>query len=126
MYAWAHKHKNNSPWARRLVDYFNVAEAKMTSEEYLKEGTITEFSGISFDPYTYLEGKRVLRLLTQKIRRNAKFIKKMRLDPASGRKSITEQRRIWDFISFLPPKGGRLEVHSKFPHCTVCHRTRGR
>ena len=119
VYAWAHKHKNNSPWARRLVDYFNVAEAKMTSEEYLKEGTITEFSGISFDPYTYLEGKRVLRLLTQKIRRNAIFIKKMRLDPASGRKSITEQRRIWDFISFLPPKGGRLEVHSKFPHCTV-------
>ena len=62
VYAWGHKHKNNSHWAGRLVDYFNVAEAKMISEEYLKEGTITEFSGISFDPYTYLEGKRVLRL----------------------------------------------------------------
>ena len=119
VYAWAHKNENNSHWAGRLVDYFNVAEGKMTSEEYLKEGTITEFSGISFDPYTYLEGKRVLRLLTQKLRGNAKFIKTMRLDPASGRKSITEQRRIWDFISFLPSEGGSLEVHSKFPHCTV-------
>ena len=94
-----------------------------TSEEYLKEGTITEFSGISFNPYTYLEGKRVPRLLTQKIRGNANFIKKMRidkaLDPASGRKSITEQRRIWDFIPFLPPKGEGPEVHSKVLHCTV-------
>ena len=119
VYTWGHTHKNNSRWAGSLVDYFNVAEARMTNEGYLKEGTITEFSGISFDPYTYLEGKRVLRLLTQKIRSNAKFIKKMRLDPASGRKAITEQGRIWDFISFLPPKGGGLVVHSKFPHCTV-------
>ena len=118
VYAWAHRHKNNSPWAGRLVDYFNVAEAKMTSEEYLEEGTITEFSGISFDPYSYLEGKRVLRLLTQKIRKNSKFVHEMRLDPASGRKSITEQRRLWDFISFLPPDSGVL-AFQKFPHCTV-------
>ncbi len=118
VYAWAHRHKNNSPWAGRLVDYFNVAEAKMTSEEYLKQGTITEFSGISFDPYSYLEGKRVLRLLTQKIRKNSKFVHEMRLDPASGRKSITEQRRLWDFISFLPPDSGVL-AFQKFPHCTV-------
>ena len=118
VYAWGHKHKNNSHWAERLVDYFNVAEAKMTSEEYLQEGTITEFSGISFEPYNYLEGKRVLRLLTQKLRENSKFIHEMRLDPASGRPSITDQRRIWDFISFLPPDSGVL-AFQKFPHCTV-------
>ena len=118
VYTWGHKHKNNSRWAGLLVDYFNVAEAKMASEEYLKEGTITEFSGISFDPYTYLEGKRVLRLLTQKIRRNAEFIKEMRLDPESSRPSITDQERIWDFISFLPPEGREL-AFQKFPHCTV-------
>ena len=118
VYAWAHKNENNSHWAGRLVDYFNVAEAKMTSEEYLKEGTITQFSGISSDSYTYLEGKRVLRLLTQKIRENSKFIREMRLDPESGRNSITEQRRLWDFISFLAPKG-RGMAFQKFPHCTV-------
>ena len=118
VYAWGHKHKNNSRWAGLLVDYFNVAEAKMASEEYLKEGTITEFSGISFDPYTYLEGKRVLRLLIQKIRGNVEFIKEMRLDPESGRPSITDQVRIWDFISFLPPEGRKL-AFQKFPHCTV-------
>ena len=118
VYAWGHKHKNNSRWAGLLVDYFNVTEAKMASEEYLKEGTITEFSGISFDPYTYLEGKRVLRLLTQKIRGNAEFIEEMRLDPKSGRLSITDQERIWDFILFLPPEGREL-AFQKFPHCTV-------
>ena len=118
VYAWAHKNENNSHWAGRLVDYFNVAEAKMTSEEYLKEGTITEFSGISFDSYTYLEGKRVLRLLTQKIRENSKFIREMRLDPASGRNSITEQKRLWDFISFLARKEGEM-AFQRFPHCTV-------
>ena len=72
VYAWGHKHKNNSHWAERLVDYFNVAEAKMTSEEYLQEGTITEFSGISFEPYNYLEGKRVLRLANPETSRELK------------------------------------------------------
>ncbi len=55
IYTWANKNKATSHWAELMTEYFEVAEAKMAQNEYLKEGTITEFSGISFDPYTYLE-----------------------------------------------------------------------
>lgn len=68
IYAWASQQKATSSWAHRMVEYFNVAESKMANREYLREGTITEFSGIYFDSYSYLEGKRILRLLMKKIR----------------------------------------------------------
>jgi len=118
IYSWANRHKNDSPWARTLVEFFNVAEARMANSEYLKEGTITEFSGISFDPYTYLEGKRVLRLLTQKLRDNKSFVKEMRLDPATRRSGISDQPRLWDFISFTLPDGNAPKF-DKYPHCTI-------
>ena len=43
----------------------------MVEDEYLTEGSITEFNGIHFDKeneYTYLEGKRLLKLLMKKIK----------------------------------------------------------
>ena len=52
VYCWAQAQKGGSQWATMLVDYFNIAEARMAEDGYLKEGTITEFSGIAFDPYT--------------------------------------------------------------------------
>ncbi len=118
VYTWGNEHKCNSKWAIFMVDYFNLAEAKMANEKYLKEGTITEFSGIAFDPYTYLECKRVLRLLTQKLRDNKEFVKAMRLDAATGRVSITDQARLWDFVSFKPLDGTNV-AFQKYPHCTV-------
>ena len=57
----------------------------MASEAYLKEGTITEFSGVSFDPFSYLEGKRILCLLTQKIRGNKSFIKELLIHARLGK-----------------------------------------
>jgi hypothetical protein len=45
IYAWASGHKNDSQWARFLIDYFKVSETKMAAQEYFKEGTITQFSG---------------------------------------------------------------------------------
>ena len=118
VYSWGSQQKSNSQWAKFMVDYFNVAETKMADDGYLKEGTITEFSGISFDPYTYLEGKRVLRLLTQKLRDNRRFVNQMGLDASEGRSSITEQARLWDFLRFKLPDGVDLAFHD-FPHCTV-------
>ncbi len=118
VYSWASNHKRDSQWAGFLVDYFNVAEARMAASEYLKEGTITEFSGIDFDPYTYLEGKRVLRLLSEQLRGNAAFIRDMRLDADTKRSSITDQGRLWDFISFTSPDGSSPKF-DKYPHCTI-------
>ena len=102
-----------------MVEYFEVAEAKMAQDEYLKEGTITEFSGISFNPYTYLEGKRVLRLLMQKIRENKKFIREMGIDiNAPGRSSITRQDVLWDFLR-IKNVNGQQPPFQTYPHCTV-------
>ena len=118
IYNWASSHKRDAQWAGFLVDYFNVAESRMAASEYLKEGTITEFSGIDFDPFTYLEGKRVLRLLSEKLRANAAFIRDMRLDAETKRSSITDQARLWDFISFTSPDGSSPKF-DKYPHCTI-------
>jgi len=52
IYSWAQEQKQRSNWAGFLVGYFNAAESRMANDQYLKEGTITEFSGNSFDPYT--------------------------------------------------------------------------
>lgn len=51
IYTWASA--SRSPWARHMVDYFNVAENKMVQNKYLTEGTITQFSGINIEPYGY-------------------------------------------------------------------------
>jgi hypothetical protein len=117
IYSWASK--SQSPWAKHMIQYFNVAENNMVQNEYLKEGTITEFSGINLEPYTYPEGKRVLRLLTNKIRNNAKFIKEMNLDPETCRPAITDDRGgVWDMISFKRNKS-KCGSFTGYPHCTL-------
>lgn len=118
LYSWANENMSQSAWAKHMVGYFNVAENKMAQSEYLVEGTITEFSGINFDPYTYLEGKRVLRLLTNKVRNNKSFMKEMNLDQNSKRSAITnDPSGVWDFISFNT-KSSREKNFTGHPHCT--------
>jgi hypothetical protein len=75
----------------------------MVKDNYLTEGTLTDFTGIPFgkdEPMTYLEGKRVLKLLMRKIRANKKAIE-LGLDvKKDGRGGITQDEYLWDFISF--------------------------
>lgn len=118
VYAWANQQKTTSSWARRMVEYFNVAESKMANAGYLKEGTITEFSGISFNSYSYLEGKRLLRLLMKKIRQDKKFMKTMGLVDSEGRHAISDDERVWDYIRFSS-RDGRERDFNEYPHCTV-------
>lgn len=57
------KVKSSSTWSSALVEYFEVAERKMTESGYLKEGSLTVFTGIHFNQdsqYNYLEAKRLL------------------------------------------------------------------
>lgn len=116
IYTWAGA--SQSPWAKHMVDYFNVAENNMVQNEYLKEGTITQFSGINLDPQTYLEGKRVLKLLTDKIRKNNQFMGLMNLDSASRRPAITDDAHgVWDMISFRNNTGKKSNF-TGYPHCT--------
>ena len=59
VYNWTYKETKKSEWAKKLIEYFNVAENKMVEDEYLTEGSITEFTGVDFNennPFSYLEG----------------------------------------------------------------------
>ena len=66
VYAWFGKRATDSFWARQLVRYIQVFESKMLARDDHIRGTITVFDGLRFDdenPYTYREGKRMIRLL---------------------------------------------------------------
>jgi hypothetical protein len=114
IYEWGYKHIQKTAWAKQFTGYFEVAETKMIKDEYLKEGTLTRFTGIHFDndnPYSYPEAKRLLELLMGELKTNKKLIKEMGIDPHStGRGAITGQRgyAVWDFISVAEARNAQL------------------
>jgi hypothetical protein len=79
-----------------------VAERKWPAEGYLKEGTLTEFSGIHFDeknPYSYPEGKRLIRLMLGELR-DRSDLKQIANLKAPGRGKITGRgvTHVWDYL----------------------------
>ena len=93
IYQWLIRQRHRSEWARRTVEYFEIAEVKFAEKEYLREGTLTKFSGIPFDKtntYNYPEAKRVLKLAMDELKGRKDLIKTLRMDPKnSGRGMIT-------------------------------------
>ncbi|SVB55158.1 uncharacterized protein METZ01_LOCUS208012, partial [marine metagenome] len=102
VYSWAYKETNKSKWARKLIDYFNVLENKYMVGKL--EGSITEFTGVHFDdenPYSYLEGKRQLRLLMNKIKQNKILKEELNVDLSKkGRGGIKKAGNLWDYLTF--------------------------
>ena len=93
----------------------------MIAKEYLKQGTLTMFDGPCFDednPYTHLEGKRLIRLLRDELRKR-KDLRALCGDPiGEGRTAITGQgfEGVWDY---LPLKQAKEAVQfTAFPHLT--------
>ncbi len=123
LYVWFAKQRDRSPWAGRLTDYLEIMEAKMVEKGYLVEGALTTFAGFPFSaehPYTYLEGKRLLRLAIEELRTSTRLRKELGMNPkAPARSAITEGRAasVWDFI---PLKiAGEGESFTKSPHLTL-------
>jgi len=121
VYSWAHKETKNSEWAKKLVDYFNVLENNMVEDEYLREGSITEFMGIHFDddnPYSYREGKRQLKLLVNKIRKNKILGDELNIDlKAKGRSGIKKEGNLWDYLTFNTET--KQKSFTDEPHLTI-------
>ena len=121
VYSWAYKETNKSEWARKLIEYFNVLENNMVEEEYLKEGSITEFTGVHFDdenPYTYREGKRQLRLLINKIKQNKILKEELNVDLSKkGRGGIKKAGNLWDYLTFNT--GVDDKSFTDEPHLTI-------
>ena len=107
--------------AKKLVDYFNVLENNMVEDEYLTEGSITEFTGIHFDddnPYSYREGKRQLKLLVNKIRKNKILNDELNVDlKAKGRSGIKKEGNLWDYLTFKT--GIKQKSFTDEPHLTI-------
>ena len=123
VYSWFMKESQKSLWAQRMVNYMEAAENRMTTDGYLKEGTLTVFSGVPFNennPYNYQEAKRVLRLAMEQLKKRRNLQKKLGMDPTGqGRPAITgkDMSSVWDF---LPLKQSRKEPNfTRFPHLTL-------
>jgi hypothetical protein len=123
VYAWLCKQGRRSSWARHCLDYMQVAEAKETANEYLREGKLTMFSGIPFgngEPYTYGQAKRLLKLLREELCGDSRLSTRIRADlSAAGRPAITGQNdsAVWDFIPMRQTR--RVEKHTQHPHLTL-------
>lgn len=122
VYAWFCRKAPESIWARRFAEYVEVFETKTLAKGYDIRGTLTMFNGFHFDdehPYTYREGKRLLRLMREEFCNNKKLVKALKLDSkAPGRPAITRGAKgmVWDVICL---KAGRDQRFSHYPHLTT-------
>lgn len=123
VYSWFDQKRDTSPWARTLVEYMEVFEARAPAEEYEIRGTITMFNGLRFDeksPFTYREGKRILGLLADNLQSRKDLQKELKIDPIGKRRpAITRGPDVWDFI---PLRIARGHPFIEFPHLTMVFR----
>ena len=123
LYVWLCKECSGSDWARTLTDYLAIAEARLVADEYLTAGALTVFAGIHFStesPYSYIEAKRLLRLVTDELRERKELVKHLGMDPnGEGRSAITGVggSNVWDFLSLKAARG--LNQFTNAPHLTV-------
>jgi hypothetical protein len=121
LYGWFDQKSDKSFWAREFVDYMQVFESKMIGFEYDIRGTITMFNGLRFDeehPYTYREGKRLLRLLGDELQARPDLRDQLGIDPQGERRpaitgSAGSASAVWDFIPLSIARGADF---TKFPH----------
>jgi len=111
LYSWFSRRTADSSWARHFVDYMHVFEARMIAKDYNIKGALTMFDGFKFsdaEPYTYAEGKRLIRLLGDELRKRKKLVKALGVDvKAPGRPAITRggYGEVWDFLPLRIGKG---------------------
>jgi len=123
IYTWLIKHSKQSEWARRASRYLEIIETKLPEEGYLKEGTLTMFSGIPFDtdnPFNYQEGKRILKLAMEELRKRKNLVRKVNMNPKGpGRGAITGKDGIyvWDYLRIHGSKNSGQ--FTKYPHLTL-------
>ena len=123
VYQWLVAQSPRSPWARIARDYLEIAETRGVQAEYLREGTLTVFSGIPFgpsEPYTYPQAKRLLGLLLGELRKDRRLHRELGVDPAGqGRGAITGRtgQAVWDFLSLA--EAADSKQFTELPHLTV-------
>jgi hypothetical protein len=120
IYRWLQGQTSRSKWARRLKSYLEVMEARLADTGQLKSGTLTVFNGFRFaeeDSFSYLEGKRVLRLAIENLRQRADLAD-LGIDPKqTGREASRGRVKVWDFLSLATGDKGRKPT--SYPHLSL-------
>lgn len=122
IYAWATGHPDSLGWAKRFTQFLEIAERKMADDNYLKNGTLTTFTGIPFNdatPYSYGEAKRVMRLMGERLRQS-EDLKALGVDASiPGRKSITGKTGdlVWDYLTLASADQDKAFTNN--PHLTM-------
>ena len=122
VYRWFGRRASDSFWAREFVQYMQIFERKMLAKDYDIQGTITMFDGLRFDddnPYTYHEGKRLIRLLGDELQAR-KDLHRIGVDPKGERRpAITGSHadQVWDFLPLRVARGAKQ--FTDFPHLTL-------
>jgi len=94
----------------------------MIMDQQFVRGALTRFSGVPFSadhPYTYLEAKRILRLVFDELRGRKDLRERLKIDPeAPGRGSITGSKGhiVWDFLSL---RGDADKNFTSRPHLSL-------
>jgi hypothetical protein len=123
VYAWLRQHGRLSKWADKTAEYLEVMEAKMIDSQKFVEGSLTEFAGFPFSddrPFTYIEGRRLLRLAIEELKKRHDLKKHLGMNPkVMGRKAITGRQidAVWDFLSLSKAK--EEATFTKYPHLTL-------
>lgn len=121
VYEWAVSEARRQPWADRLAKYMEAAERKLINEEKGLNGALTTFAGVDFGfdkPYSYMEAKRLLRLLMGLVRSREDLANKLGVNlQREGRPAITGSggSAVWDML----PLGSTDEHFTRRPHLTV-------
>ena len=69
------------------------------------------------NPYSYLEGKRIIKLITNKVRQNKILEDELNADLyGKGRSGIKKDTWLWDFLTF---KSNVKKIFTHQPHLTV-------
>jgi hypothetical protein len=129
IYHWLQGSAEQSRWAVLAAEYMEVAETQMIQDGLKLDGALTEFMGIPFGPdrpYSYGEAKRVLRLLTEELRKDPRISKELSINPKrDGRPAITGKAGdlVWDFLWFK--QAGPAEKFTTYPHVNVVIRRDG-
>jgi hypothetical protein len=122
VYSWFNTQAAGSFFSRQFVEYLRAFERQMVERDYQIRGTVTMFDGFHFDeknPYTYLEGKRLIRLLGDVLQQRSD-LQKLGIDPSGTRRpAITGNGhdRVWDFLPLQLAQGAGS--FTAFPHLTM-------
>lgn len=123
LWSWFRRQSDRSFWARQLVNYMQAFENHMIARDYSIRGTITMFDGLHFDdddPYTYREGRRLIRLLGDQLQNRKDLHTKLRVDPNGARRPAITGRGgsgVWDFLPLRVARGASM--FTQYPHLTI-------